>query len=181
MAEFDIAYRQQNIESDLIDDPTDPGAVTNYGWNLGSLRLVGVEADYEFVKSMTAATAKELYRQYFWHPLWTELKCQQAANKLFTLAVTTCAPNNFNLATRCLQRALWASGAYVHEDGKLTEDVISAANAVECSALSSAMRSEMASYYRTLNAEYELRVKYKLPVVVPVNRYIRVWLHNSYR
>lgn len=180
MSTFDIAYDALGITADLVDDPNDRGAVTNYGWTIGALRLVGTDANYEFVKNLTEASAKELYRQHYWHPLWDSIKCQQATNKLLGLAVVTCAPQNFNLATRCLQRALWAAGNYVPEDGKLTEEVVAAANAVECGALAAAVRSEMASYYRGLNTEYELRVKYKLPVVIPVGRHIREWLHNSY-
>lgn len=180
MATFDTAYLAFGIEANYCDSPEDPDAVTNYGWTVGALRMAGTQADSDFVRNLTAAQAKDLYEAHYWHKLWNDLHCQDAANKLLALNIMISAPQNFNLPVRCLQRACWAAGHYVLEDGVMGLSTLTAANACDPAALSASIRSEMAAYYRTQKAEYDLRVKHNLPVVINVYKNVRGWLHLSY-
>ncbi len=89
-------------EGGLVDDPGDAGGVTNYGISLRFLKGVVPFAAPADIRDMTAASATQLYREYFWEPC----ECPVLPVGL-DLAVFDCAVNQGpRTARKLLQRAL---------------------------------------------------------------------------
>lgn len=130
-------------EGGLVEPPADkPGLLTNWGFQLD----LNPDLDAAALRAMTRDAAVARYRERWWAPWrWRELP-PSIAVKCFDLAVNI-GPSKI---THCLQRALWAAGKRVKEDGDLGTLTITAASDVLEPALLAAVRSEAAGYYRSL-------------------------------
>jgi len=87
-----------------------------------------------------------LYRQYWWEPYGYDAIAHQCiATKIFGLTVNM----GSHASHRCAQRA--AGGICLVEDGILGKKSLMAINDLEALPLLAAIRSEAASYYRSLH------------------------------
>jgi lysozyme family protein len=131
-------------EGGLNDRPSDPGGLTNYGFALN--RNPDLTADQ--IRNMTREQATERYLVKWWQPYrWRDLPVVIAC-KVFDCAV----PDGPGPAIRALQRACWASGQRVKEDGALGSETIRAAGYVSTPILLAALKSELAAHFRLVAA-----------------------------
>ena len=148
-------------EGGLHDDPDDPGGLTHWGFALRENPDLTAAA----LRAMTRAEAEARYRRRWWDPYpWRRLP-PSVALKLFDLAV----PDGPGSAIRALQRACWAAGRKVAEDGVLGADTIAAANAVLPQALLAALKSELGAHFRSLVAAEPRKA-----------RFLAGWLARAY-
>lgn len=148
-------------EGGLVQDPHDPGGVTNYGISLRWLSRLPIAdilpldhnrngvMDAEDVRTLTREQAVELYHRYFWEPhRYERIHAQAIANKVFDLSVNA----GSHASHTALQWALRAAGqSEVMVDGLLGDHTLQAVNTTEPAVLLAALRSEMAGYYRLLH------------------------------
>lgn len=148
-------------EGGLKDDPADPGGLTNMGFALNRNPDLTAAA----IRAMTVAQATERYYEKWWKPYrWGDLPIPIAL-KVFNLAV----PDGPQSAIRALQRACWAAGRRVTEDGVLGAETVTAAGANTLSVLA-ALKSELAAHFRLVAASRPAESKF-LPG----------WLARAYR
>ncbi len=159
-------------EGGLVDDPDDPGGITNHGISLRFLRRVrpgarlgeasgGARAGPEDVRNLTRSEAIELYRRHFWHRYgYASLWDQRVATKVFDLSVNM-GPRGAHV---CLQRALRAAGERVVEDGVIGPKTTAAVHRTQSDVLLAALRSEAAGWYRNRRRP----------------KYIEGWLNRAY-
>lgn len=162
MSCFDVAIQSvlQN-EGGFVNDPQDSGGATKYGISLKWLSSLTLEPeiahldqngngviDAEDIAALTRNHAVELYRHYFWEPhRYERIRNQQIATKVFDFSVNV----GSHASHSCLQWALRATGQKeINIDGILGEYTINAANDSDFRVLLAALRSEIASYYRSL-------------------------------
>jgi Putative secretion activating protein len=178
MSNFDTAILTVlKHEGFYSNDPHDPGGPTKYGISLRYLQSLGdlnhdgfLDGDFnedgrvnsEDIRYMTQADALVLYRVQWWdRHQYEKIINQQIATKVFDLAVNMGAKQ----AHKCLQRALRSTcNVILLEDGILGEKTFSAVNNANPNELLSALRSEAAGFYRSLNKP----------------RYLTGWLNRAY-
>ncbi len=148
-------------EGGLVENPNDPGGITNHGISLRFLRsipvdtlkqygvYVGTIAESDDILQLTEDQAKEIYRGEFWNKAsFLSLNRQEVINYIFIMAVTM----GISPAVKCAQRAVWAvlkNKKCLSEDGVLNELTIDLINHCEYFMLP-AMRSERASTYKII-------------------------------
>lgn len=169
-------------EGGLVDDPADPGGLTNFGISLAAFPELGADG----IRALTAERAGEIYREHYWAPFrWRELPAPLAV-KAFDAAVNMGGRH----AIECLQRAcrsvhapapsragpeLSSKGAgggalgTITDDGALGDLTVSAVNALPSGQLLAAFRSELAGRYRTLAAVNPSEAKF-----------LKGWLARAY-
>jgi lysozyme family protein len=148
-------------EDGLVDDPNDPGGLTNFGFALRD----NPDLSAEDIRSMTADQAAARYYEKWWKPYrWGDLPIPIAC-KAFDAAVNM-GPRNAILS---LQRACRAAGRAVTEDGVLGMETIGAAGAMSTAMVLSALRSELAAYYRIIAELHPAEVKF-----------LTGWLNRAY-
>lgn len=170
-------------EGGYVDDPDDPGGVTNWGISLRFARAQGEldadgdgwpdldvdhdgDIDADDIRQMSRDQAILAYWGAFWVPGGYEEFPGESGLKAFDLAVNT-GPRQ---AHRIVQRALRANGHTLVDDGKLGRKSWDAlARVDDPAAFWIAMRSEAAGFYRTLIAKRPRLAKYK-----------RGWLNRAY-
>ncbi|HTZ78697.1 MAG TPA: glycosyl hydrolase 108 family protein [Stellaceae bacterium] len=131
-------------EGGLVDDPDDPGGLTNFGISLRAYPELGADG----IRALTADAAAAIYRRDWWDRYgWGDLPAPIAA-KVLDIGVNIGA----GPVHRLLQRALRATGADLVEDGVLGSATRAAAAAAEGAALLAALRSEAAAHYRLIVA-----------------------------
>jgi len=115
------------MEGGYNDIKEDRGGATNYGISLNFLRANGEDidgdgdVDWVDVKNLKEIEAKQLYREYFWNPLYDGLE-RAVSEKVFTVGVNMGA----RVGVKLLQRALNGIGFKLVEDGIIGEATISA-------------------------------------------------------
>jgi len=148
-------------EGGLVEDPADPGGLTNHGFALN--RNLDLTADE--LRAMTQEQATQRYWKRWWQPYrWEDLPIPIAL-KAFNLAVPDGAP----AAIRALQRACWAAGRKVTEDGVLGSETVGAAGSNTLSVLA-ALKSELAAHFRLVAAARPASSKF-----------LAGWLERAYR
>lgn len=178
MSNFDTAIitvlRHEGL---FVNDPQDPGGATNFGVSLRWLKSVGDldhdgfldgdfdrdgDVDVDDIKKMTKEDAIKLYRTHWWdYYNYERITNQLITTKVFDLAVNMGAKP----AHRCLQRAMRAvNGLCLLEDGIIGIKTLEAVNTVYPDILLSALKSEAAGFYRSLNK----------------TKYIEGWLNRAY-
>ncbi len=160
-------------EGGLVDDPDDPGGITNHGISLRFLRRVRPGARPEDVCNLTRDEAIELYRRHFWHRYgYASLWDQRVATKVFDLSVNM-GPRGAHV---CLQRALRAAEEPVVEDGVLGPKTLAAVHRAQSDVLLAALRSEAAGWYRNLASPKRgyAKASRRRP------KYIEGWLDRAY-
>lgn len=149
-------------EGGLVDDPRDPGGLTNFGIALRR----HPELDADDIREMTAAKATEIYLEQYWTPYrWCDLAIPLGI-KCFNLSVVDGAQS----AIRALQRACWAAGERVGEDGVLGTETLRVAGSLVTREVLSALRSELAAHFRILVASQPLK-----------SVFLQGWLARAYR
>lgn len=170
------------IEGGLVDDPDDPGGITNYGISLRTLsRLEAVDndhdgmSDYDFngdgaidaddIRDMDQDQVKKFYYQEFWHKYNYGAMPTNVAIKTFDFSVNM-GPRQAHLI---LQRALMANGHRLNDDGRIGNITRALVKVSLPERLVPAMRSEAAGFYRLLVA---LNPK--------LEKYLKGWLRRAY-
>jgi lysozyme family protein len=148
-------------EGGLVDDPADPGGITNYGISLRSYPELGAAG----IRGLTPEQAKEIYRRDWWLRYgWADLPPPVGA-KLLDIGVNIGA----DAVHRALQRALRATGVSLIEDGMLGSATRAAAAQAEPGALLAALRSEVAGHYRAIASLHPAE-----------QRFLQGWLIRAY-
>ncbi|MBL4906956.1 MAG: hypothetical protein JKX94_05840 [Sneathiella sp.] len=156
-----INYVLKN-EKGLIDHPSDPGGITNYGISIRHAISVGdldndnlIDFDFDLdgevtandIRSMPKYVAEKYYHYLFNKWRIDEIHDPNLAVKVFDL----CFPFGFYGGSLVTQRALRACGLSIVEDGILGTKSISAINSIyNSAALLAALCSEAAGRFRFL-------------------------------
>lgn len=162
MANFDsaVSYLLKN-EGGLVEDPSDPGGITNFGISLRFLREVPVENLKRYsifepvtekdIRELTLDQAKLIYRGEFWLTApFLKLQNQVLCNYIFDMCV------NFGLsqAIKLVQRATWAvqkKKDFILDDGIFGPHTIQAINQASFMLMFS-MVAQRDGFYRQLVA-----------------------------
>lgn len=148
-------------EGGLVDDPRDPGGLTNLGFALNR----NPDLTAAQIRAMTIPQATDRYLVKWWQPYrWEDLPIPIAL-KVFNLAI----PDGAQSAIRALQRACWAAGRKVPETGVLGDETVAAAGANTLSVLA-ALKSELAAHFRLVAAARPASSKF-----------LAGWLDRAYR
>ncbi len=155
-----------NNEGGLVNNPHDPGGITNFGISLRFLKSISVEKlktygifseESEDIVSLTKEQAKAIYRGEFWeHCKFDNINDQDCCNYIFDMAVNM----GISPAIKCTQRACWAvmgKKDAIVDDGILGEKTLTLINYLlrhNCGLeLLYSMRSERAGYYRLISLD----------------------------
>lgn len=105
----------------------DTGGPTNFGISTRWYsKLLGRTVDPDEIKRITLDQAKQLYRDYFWHPEYEQIENQRVATKLFD-----CAVNMGEIqAGKLLQKACNSIGGDLLVDGIVGPKTVSEVNAL---------------------------------------------------
>ena len=156
----------------LVDDPDDPGGITNYGISLRALRKLGPivgdfdgdgDVDADDIMNMTYDDAVSVYQNWYWQPELDVLH-REVAYRFADHWVNA----GWTSASKVVQRALRAMQIQVSQDGKFgpqTRDALLAAG----TSIIPVIRAERAGFYRSLVAGNENFEKYE-----------RGWLNRAY-
>lgn len=129
-------------EGGLVDNPNDPGGLTNFGFALAE----NPDLTPQQIRAMTRDQAVARYYAKWWQPMhWAQLP-PDVAVKAFDAAVNMGVPQT----VRALQRACRACGNETSDDGKFGPGTVAAASAAEPVSLLAALRSELAGVYRLI-------------------------------
>lgn len=171
------------FEGGFVDDPADPGGVTNFGVSLRWLRAEGLadrdgdgrkdgdidgdgDIDADDIRLLTAEEAGRLFLSRFWNRYGCgTLPPVIATIKTFDLAVNA-GPTQ---AHRLLQRAVRSAWAPLVDDGVLGPKTRSSVLACDPERLLPALCSEAAGFYRLLAATRP-----------PLERFLSGWLNRAY-
>ena len=146
-------------EGGYVDDPDDRGGETKFGISKQSYPYLDIPA-------LDVEAAKTIYFEDYWQPeRYHEIRDLSLIVKLFDLGINV----GRRMAHRLIQRALRSVGRDVIEDGLLGPKTIAAMNAVDVSALLSALKSEAAGYYRSIAASHPKQRKF-----------LKGWLNRAY-
>lgn len=151
MSEFNRAIKYVlKHEGGLVNDPADPGGLTNRGIT---------KRDYPHldIVNLTEAETIEIYRRDYWRPVYDEMTDKDAACKVFDMAVNM----GHSRAHKLLQRAVGAL-----DDGVFGPATLAAANA--CHNLTERLCKQQADFYRLLAS--------RRPAL---NKFLRGWLRRA--
>lgn len=180
-------------EGGLIDHPSDPGGVTNYGislrWARGELQRVGDVAlelldtdgdgdvDADDIRKMPRASAKSAYLKFFWKPnQYGRIMHQHTATKVFDMAVNMGPRQAHKLAQRAVRAA---TGVKIADDGILGRISFSQINLADPHAMMAALRSEQAGFYRALILRNEALRQHGIDVH-DFSKFKAGWLRRAY-
>ena len=133
MSTFDRAIKYVlRHEGGLVNDPADPGGLTNRGIT---------KRDYPHldIANLTEAETIEIYHKDYWRPVYDEMTDTDAACKVFDMAVNM----GHRQAHKLLQRAVG-----VLDDGVFGPKTLKAAN--ECHNLVDRLCKQQAEFYNML-------------------------------
>jgi len=170
------------LEGGLVDNPDDPGGITNYGVSLRTLSRLGhVDndhdgvADYDFngdgaidaddIRDMSETQVRQFYYHEFWHKYSYGGLPTNVAIKTFDFAVNM-GPRQ---AHKILQRALRTNGNYLKDDGILGNITRTLIGTCAPERLVPAMRSEAAGFYRLLASQNP-----------QAEQFLKGWLKRAY-
>ncbi len=169
-------------EGGYVDNPDDPGGVTNYGISLRTLaKLDGVDmdgdgaADYDFngdgiingqdIREMGEADVRRFYYHEFWQKYSYGSLPLNVAIKVFDLSVNM-GPRQ---AHKILQRALMANGHHLKDDGIIGSITRTLVGVTAEACLIAALRAEAAGFYRGLAAQSD-----------NYETFLKGWLRRAY-
>jgi lysozyme family protein len=129
-------------EGGYVDDPRDPGGMTNLGVTKRSLEeWLGHDVDEKFMRNLTPEMAAPFYEQKYWRPCYAGVLPRGLNLLMFSMAVNT-GPGR---AVKLLQSAIGCVSDGVI--GQRTRELISASNIATLIVKFSETRRE---YYRQL-------------------------------
>lgn len=166
----------------LVNNPKDPGGITNYGISLQFLLSTGdldndgyLDGDVNHdgvidandIKAMDQEKAAHLYKLYFWDKFgYGKLEDDAIATKIFDLCINMGALP----AHRILQRGIRAAvGLKLQEDGILGLRTFAAVNMCKPPILLTALKSEAAGHYRSIRLKNNNQ-----------SEFIDGWLNRAY-
>ncbi len=127
-------------EGGLVNDPVDPGGLTNFGISQRSYPFVDI-------KGLTIEKASAIYRRDYWDPIRCgEIRDQALALKMFDLAVN-CGTAT---AVRMMQQAADNCGATIAVDGHIGPATIAAINSLDAVKLLAAYKLVGEAHYESL-------------------------------
>ena len=167
-------------EGGLVDDPDDPGGITNFGVSLRFARTAGDldgdglldldidgdgDVDAEDIRHLTRADAARVYWTHWWYPLGYDRLPLRVGVKTLDLAVNMGSKQ----AHKVIQRAARAHGHALLDDGVLGPKSRAAIDAAGNTDFLPAIRSEAAGFYRSLAIQRPASAKY-----------LSGWLNRAY-
>ena len=161
MADFNLAVTKTLAsEGGFFSNPV-TGEVVNMGITVAFLRAVGKlpprtgpasEGETAFVRSLTVDAAKQLYLQYFWHPVQGDaIQSQSLAEKVFDLAVNCGIGTSVMFAQRAVNVVTFPDLPLV-VDGAIGPKSIARINACNPIALLASIRAQAETHYRNIAA-----------------------------
>lgn len=166
MSNFSKAIKNTlKFEGGLVNNPNDPGGVTNFGislrWAVSEMKAAGDDLsdlldvdddgdmDADDIRALDEVTATQIYRVGFWDRYkYDNIVAHPVSEKIFDMTVNM-GPRQSH---RNLQRALRSVGEMVVDDGIMGPRTRSSTNRAHSACLVAAMRSEQAGFYRMLIA-----------------------------
>lgn len=131
----DIATEIVAREGGFVDDPDDPGGVTNYGVTLATLRRLGIDLDGDGqvgrsdLRRLTPAQAADIFVEHYFRRPGLDRLPEALQASVFDMQVNAGAA-----AIRILQRLLNEMGQAVAVDGVLGPQTVAAAHAAAAAA-----------------------------------------------
>jgi lysozyme family protein len=139
MADFLTAVNKTlEYEGGLVDNPRDPGGLTNFGIAL-KFHPELTDAD---IRNMTRTRAIGIYRQQYWLDLYDRIQSQVLANLLFDFSVTS----GVHRAVQTLQGAIFLHNGPAF-DGVFGPATLQAANAADQSRLIAEFATSRIEFY----------------------------------
>lgn len=124
MADFNtIVERVLKNEGGLVDDPRDPGGLTNWGISLASYPQLGEDG----IRALTKDQAKTIYRADFWDPLLLDhVADQELAYQIMDMGVNA----GVGMVTTMVQATInvLGMGPDVAVDGRMGPETLAAVN-----------------------------------------------------
>lgn len=158
-------------EGGLVDNPNDPGGITNFGVSLRWLKSKGLAGDINHdgdvdaadIKIMTQADAEAFYKTYWWIPGGYEnILAQMVANKIFDTAVNMGTVRAVNFA----QKIVGITPPYTGHLGPLT---LAGINKMPTPIFLASYQNAQAQFYRDLVAANPARAEF-----------LKGWLNRAY-
>ncbi len=175
MSIFELAIgRTLKNEGGLVDDPNDPGGITNFGITLAFLKKNDIHInndgviDAQDVRDLTEENAKTIYKTYFWDANgYSNIHSQLIATKIFDMCINMGPAQAHKLA----QRACWSLNGMgtPDDDGIFGEKTLKEINRWNEDLLPP-LRSEHANFYRLLAAQKH-----------PMSKDLNGWLKRAYQ
>lgn len=151
MSSFDLAIPVVlRHEGGLVNNPNDPGGITNFGVSLRWLKSKGLAGDIDHdgdvdandIKRMTVDEAKDFYKRFWWDAYRYEfVQAQMVATKIFDAAVNMGAPRAHKLAQGVVG---------LTQDGIIGPKSLAEINAMPSLKFLVAYQEAMAQFYRQL-------------------------------
>ena len=152
MSDFNLAIPTiLRHEGGLVDNPNDPGGITNFGVSLRWLHSKGLAGDLNHdgdvnaadIKLMTKADATQFYLTYWWNAYhYSNIIAQAVATKVFDAAVNMGAPRAHSMVQAVL--------GMNQIDGILGPKSMAELNAMPSLKFIVAYQEAMAQFYRRL-------------------------------
>lgn len=144
MADFQVAVAKTlEYEGGLVDNPEDPGGLTNFGIALNE----HPELTAADIRALTAAGAAAMYHKQYWPDLYDQIEDQALAATLFDFGVTSGQAT----AVKALQAVLVASHALAAApDGVFGPRTLSSINLSAARALRVAFTAARLQFYASL-------------------------------
>ncbi len=167
MADFDKAITTVlKNEGGLVNNPSDPGGITNFGISLNFYKTINANATPSDIKNLTQDMAISIYRSSFWdRNKYNMIANQKVATKVFDACVTMDIDAN-----KCLQRAASATlNRPVIDDGILGPNSLYAINYSNQDQLYGALKAEIAGHYRLVAISHP-----------DLEKFLAGWLKRAY-
>ncbi len=156
-------------EGGLVNNPNDPGGITNHGVSLRWLKSKGLAGDIDHdgdvdaadIKLMTVDQASEFYRTFWWNAYsYGTINAQLVATKVFDTAVNM-GPKRAHIFAQSI--------VGVPRDGVLGPKSFAEINACPSLKFLTAFQNLQAQFYRTLVATNPAR-----------QEFLKGWLNRAY-
>lgn len=153
-------------EGGWVDDPADPGGMTNKGVTFGTFRLVAesilaLEPSSHQLRQLSNEHAGRIYKAEYWDALrGDDINHQLLANILFDFYV-----NAGSHATVTLIKVMNQAGANLHSTSRITPRVLQVLHKMDLAEIYMAYKHARISYYTNLAHEHPL-----------LRRFLKGWL-----
>jgi len=154
MAEFSFFLPQLlKFEGGYVDDPSDPGGMTNLGITMNTFRsaapsILGIPATSQNLKNLTPDQAGKIYESMYWDKVaGDQIEPQELADIVCDFYV-----NSGNHATKLLQSVLngMNGGKALQVDGIIGPGTLDALSSVDAKEVYRRYKAGRAQYYRDL-------------------------------
>lgn len=152
MSRFDDCIQHiLDVEGGFVNDPQDSGGATKWGITLGFYREnVDASATVQDIKQLARGDAREIYREYFWHPANFAVSGSNYGD--LPIGVDSFVLNlSINMGYKrghtILQKALRSVGREIECDGWLGPQTTNAASKVEPLNLIQRIGTHAAAFY----------------------------------